>query len=879
MYAYNSQENPILLQQYCSTDQTEVKHKRNSAGMLLFTGMSLILLIVIYSSDSMVSCSLEHRTTKYSAKIDPRYGRVRNPNVALKDDCALRAFTIEMAGYIAPPFWKGNWTTLSESAFQMDECNETIYRTYRSSNSRSLFANKEKTKADNCYRTVFVNGKTGDDRWNGTFEMPLKTIQTAVLLTRTFRITYGRNNTMCIVIREGTYYLGANATTSSSQMGVIQLTSADSNLVIQNYLDERVILSGGTLLPLQWSVHAKTTTNGTIMKAKIPSYIDLEQFNELYIDGKRAILAKYPNGDPSTQGLYAKNPGFCFEWQKWWGPTPNRSLEVHVQVPFRNGTVFTNFQLGVGGGAYVFDPPTNFWSTAAPPGGDNYVTTRGITVNKDTLPHMSNWTKSTAGLVHTFQGEYWGSWIFQIGSVNSTEYTIMFGRGGFQEARGLSWGGAFYVANIFEELDSPNEWFLDKDSRTLYFMPNETMPNTFVASQVPCLISLRGISIDDPIYNVRFEGLILSETTSTYMREYMVPGGGDWAVHRGGTLYLMNTKDVSITRNLFTQLGSNGIALIDYNDATSIVMNEFVWLADSAIILVGSTNGIDGFSVRSQPANTLIQSNLMHETGIYNKQSSPVLIAVSRSASVIGNLMFNVPRAAININDGYYGNHTLSWNVMFNTVRETSDHGPINTWDRQPFLSDATQPGVPSLWQHYSYIHHNTIFNNYNALWPIDHDDGSCFYEDSYNFHVYGGKKNFLGHSKKDHHQIYVYADMNRGDFGSNTCLGFYAPRRGFSGWNEVWMNSTCVLYKIPVPYVIGNCDTADLFVPYLANNKIYIPNGTEAIFPCNINGTSTKLSFKQWQSYGVDNGTIIDSTPDVQTIIEWGRQMLQTTI
>jgi hypothetical protein len=84
---------------------------------------------------------------------------------------------------------------------------------------------------------------------------------------------------------------------------------------------------------------------------------------------------------------------------------------------------------------------------------------------------------------------------------------------------------------------------------------------------------------------------------------------------------------------------------------------------------VGTTDGIDGFIVASQPANTLIQSNLIHEIGIYIKQSAPVLIAVSRSVAVIGNLMFNMPRAAVNVSDGFYGNHTISWNVMFNAVR------------------------------------------------------------------------------------------------------------------------------------------------------------------------------------------------------------------
>jgi len=191
--------------------------------------------------------------------------------------------------------------------------------------------------------------------------------------------------------------------------------------------------------------------------------------------------------------------------------------------------------------------------------------------------------------------------------------------------------------------------------------------------------AVSGNSINDPVRNVLIQSLILTQTSNTYLSDYMVPSGGDWSVYRGGTIYLTNTKNVTVTHNLLTQLGSNGVALIDYNDATSITLNEFVWLADSAIILVGSTNGIDGFSVASQPTYTLIQSNLIHETGIYIKQSSPVLIAVSRSVSVIGNLMFNMPRAAVNVNDGFYGNHTISWNVVFNSVRETRDHGPINT--------------------------------------------------------------------------------------------------------------------------------------------------------------------------------------------------------
>jgi hypothetical protein len=802
--------------------------------------------------------------------LDPHHGTVDNPNIAANHDCSLRAFTIEMATYIQPNSSKSNWTALSESALQMDEC-KTSHGAYEPSTASKPFETVPEMKKGACVRTVFVHGVNGDDSFDGTLDKPLKTIQAALSFTRVLRDVHGSNNALCITIRGGTYYLGTNATTTSSQIGAIALTSNDSNLVIENYQDERVVLSGGTLLKLQWSVHAKTTAGGTIMKAELPPYVNLDQFNELYIDERRAIVAKYPNGDPSTQGLYAKQPGFSKDWQTWWQPNVTQSVDIQVQEPYRNDTAFPYYQIGLGGDASVFNPPSNFWSTASPPAGEHYRVPRGLTVKKGTLPHIGKWSKPTTGIVHAFHSGYWGSWVFEIASINATEDTIMFGRGGFQEARGRKSGAEYYVANIFEELDSPNEWFVDKDSRTLYFMPNETMPDVFVASQIPCLISVSGSSSEDPIKNVLIQGLILTQTRHTYLNDYMVPSGGDWSVHRGGTIYLTNTKNVTITHNFLTQLGSNGIAVIDYNEATSITLNEFVWLADSAIILVGSTNGIDGFSVASQPANTLIKSNIIHETGIYIKQSAPVLIAVSRSASVIGNLMFNIPRAAINVNDGFYGNHTLSWNVLFNAVRETKDHGPINTWDRQPYLTDAMQPGIPSLWQHPSYIHHNTLLDNYNSLYPIDHDDGSSFYEDSYNFQIYGGMKSYLGHSKKDHHQMYVYPDTRRA-----ACLHEYHPSPDLSGWNESWVQNTCILYESRLPYKFAYCNTANLFLSYLADNKIYIPPRTDVGFECTVNGTSKILSLEQWQALGMDLGTTAQTAPDIQTIIQWGREMLQ---
>ncbi|CAF1461879.1 unnamed protein product [Adineta ricciae] len=641
----------------------------------------------------------------------PFYNTVRNVHVPLEYDCALRDFTIEMVNYIAPTSFKANWTTLAQSALQINQCHNTSHSFHSPlllPTSASTNANKLKTS---CHHSIFVHHSQGNDAFHGSFQQPMKTIQAALHRARLHR--QNTQTTLCIIIRAGTYYLGTNASasTTSSQRGVIALTSNDSNIVIENYEDERVVLSGGTLLDLKWSVHSKTSTGASIMKAQIPSWVNVDEFNELYVDDRRAIVAKYPNGDPSTQGLYAKDAGFSYDSQSWIAPVRRSSVEIHVEDPYRNGTVFPHYQLGVGGGASVFDPPTNFWSTASPPQGDNYVVPRGLVVKANALPHLPQWSNASTGFVHAFHSGYWGSWIFQIASANSSQNTIMFGRGGFQEARGSSAGGAFYVSNVFEELDSANEWFLDKSTRTLYFMPNQSMPTVFVASQVPCIVS----------------------------------------------------------SDLYT-----------------------------------------------------------------NKQH------------------------------------------LHERVHETSDHGPINTWARQVYLSDGAEAGVPSVWQHTSYIHHNLLFNNYRSVWPIDHDDGSCFYEDSYNFQVYGGKKNYLGHSKIDHHEIYVYSDCSNGGFGSNNCLNNYGAQRGSSGWDETWIQNTCLLSNSTIPYNLDGCDTANLYVPYTASNKIYIPSTIEVTFICKVNGTRAQLNLQQWQSYGLDLGTTVEFTPDVQTIIEWGRQMLQ---
>ena len=44
----------------------------------------------------------------------------------------------------------------------------------------------------------------------------------------------------------------------------------------------------------------------------------------------------------------------------------------------------------------------------------------------------------------------------------------------------------------------------------------------------------------------------------------------------------------------------------------------------------------------------------------------------------------------------------------------------------------------------------------------------------------------------------------------------------------------------------------------------------------CIVNGTEKVLSLEEWQALDMDLGTTAQTAPDIQTIIQWGREMLQ---
>ena len=116
--------------------------------------------------------------------------------------------------------------------------------------------------------------------------------------------------------------------------------------------------------------------------------------------------------------------------------------------------------------------------------------------------------------------------------------------------------------------------------------------------------------------------------------------------------------------------------------------------------------------------------------------------AVAGRNTVADNVCYNGPRAGLNFNDGFLGGNVVEGNLIANMVRETSDHGPFNSWDRVPYMTRHTDGRLRTVPMRTS-VRRNFIVNGYNGVWALDHDDGSSYYNDTSNVLVYGGCKNY----------------------------------------------------------------------------------------------------------------------------------------
>ena len=532
----------------------------------------------------------------------------------------------------------------------------------------------------------------GNDANPGTLERPFASLQRA---QRALRQKPGVG-----FLRGGTYYLPETLVFTAQDSG----TKA-APIVFQAYQDERPVVSGGAKLDkLDWRPH-----RDRILLAKVQADLRTE---EIFVNGERQILARYPNFDPAAQ---------------------------------------------------YFD---------------------GFAADAISTNRVARWADPTGGYFHAMHPSLWGDFTWRITGKDAHGGVTM--EGGWQNNR----GGAVhptirFVENIFEELDAPGEWFLDAKTRTLYFYPPaglDLAKATVEATRLRSLVEFRG-SEDQPVRFVTLRGLTFRHAARTVMdtREPLLRT--DWAIYRGGAVFFEGTEDCALEDSFLDQVGGNAVFVNHYNRRVTVRGCHIAKAGASGICFVGDpqaarnplfnynqVNQLEdldrtpGPRTQNYPADCFVEDCLIYLTGRVEKQTAGVNIDLTQNISVRHCSIYDVPRAGINIGDGCWGGHVVEFCDVFDTVKETGDHGSFNSWGRdrywRPNIAEVNAwvqqvSELPRLDAVKPVILRNNRWRCDHG-WDIDLDDGSSYYIITNNLCLRGGIKNREGYGRIVENNIMV---------------------------------------------------------------------------------------------------------------------------
>ena len=457
-----------------------------------------------------------------------------------------------------------------------------------------------------------------------------------------------------------------------------------------------------------------------------------------------------------------------------WKLCKHGMMQAEIATP-RNEKVAID-QLFVNGRAMPMARYPNYKADARP--------FNGTAADAISPERVKRWANPVGAYIHALHSNEWGDFHYRVTGVDDKGNAKL--EGGWQNNRPTVMHKQHrFVENVFDELDAPGEWYCDAAKKLLYFYPPKDVDLSkaaVVAAGLRHLVELHGTR-NKPVRFIVLKGFTFTHTARTFMENREPLLRSDWTIYRGGAVMFEGCEDCAVDGCFFDQVGGNAVFVNKYNRRVAITTCKIVDVGASGVCFVGDTNAVrsplfeygekqpleqidrtPGPKTEDYPAKCRVHDCLIHGTGRVEKQSAGLEISMSAAITVSHCSIYEVPRAGINIGDGCWGGHKIEHNDVFDTVRETGDHGSFNSWGRDRYwLPDigavnrlvAKNPDLPLLDCRKTIVLHNNRWRCDHG-WDIDLDDGSTNFKIENNLCLHGGLKLREGYRRTVENNVIV---------------------------------------------------------------------------------------------------------------------------
>ncbi len=229
--------------------------------------------------------------------------------------------------------------------------------------------------------------------------------------------------------------------------------------------------------------------------------------------------------------------------------------------------------------------------------------------------------------------------------------------------------------NAYEFLDEPGEWYLNKSTGVIYYIPRPGEDLASADVELPILEALvegRG-EIGQPISHIRFEGLTFSYATwlspsssNGYVSDQSgfhligpghkpnIIGHDPDVVRTAGNVRFRFAHDIGFHGNIFEHLGGAGLDFDTGSQGNTIADNLFTDISSAAVQL-GGVSPIDHHPVHPEQVtqDNVIANNLIRQVGREFVDAAGITVGFTRRTLISHNTIVDVPWAGIAMGWGW----------------------------------------------------------------------------------------------------------------------------------------------------------------------------------------------------------------------------------